>query len=609
MCGIVGYVGARVATPLLVEGLKRLEYRGYDSAGIAVMNGKGVETRKAAGKISQLESVVLASPVHGTLGIAHTRWATHGAPTTCNAHPHHSCDDAIAVVHNGIIENASTLRKLLEDRGHEFRSETDTEVLAHLIEEHFDGSLETAVIDALRHVEGTYGIAVVSSRDPNKIVAARKGSPLLIGLGDGEHFVASDVSAILAHTRQVIYLDDGDVAVLCRDGYRILDVNEASQIDREVSQIDWDLDMIERGGFAHFMLKEIFEQPASVENTMRGRLLSEEGTAKLGGLNMTADDLLHVQNIVITACGTSWHSALIAEHMIEECARVPVEVEYASEFRYRNPIVSDRTLCIVISQSGETADTLAAMREAQQRGARAIGIVNVVGSTIARESDGGVYIHAGPEIGVASTKAFTSQVMALAMFTLKLARLRSLSVVQGRSIVQAMHQLPKQIQQILDGAPTIERIADEFKDATNFLYLGRGYNFPAALEGALKLKEISYIHAEGYPAAEMKHGPIALIDENMPVVFIAPHDSVFDKICSNIQEVKARGGRVIAITSREEPALAGLLDYEIRIPETIDMFTPVLASVPLQLLAYYIAVKRGANVDQPRNLAKSVTVE
>ena len=609
MCGIVGYVGARVATPLLVEGLKRLEYRGYDSAGIAVMNGKGVDTRKAAGKISQLESVVLASPVHGTLGIAHTRWATHGAPTTCNAHPHHSCDDAIAVVHNGIIENASTLRKLLEDRGHQFRSETDTEVLAHLIEEHFDGSLETAVIDALRHVEGTYGIAVLSSRDPNKIVAARKGSPLLIGLGDGEHFVASDVSAILAHTRQVIYLDDGDVAVLCRDGYRILDVNEASQIDRQVSQIDWDLDMIERGGFAHFMLKEIFEQPASVENTMRGRLLAEEGTAKLGGLNMTADDLLHVENIVITACGTSWHSALIAEHMIEECARVPVEVEYASEFRYRNPIVSDRTLCIVISQSGETADTLAAMREAQQRGARAIGIVNVVGSTIARESDGGVYIHAGPEIGVASTKAFTSQVMALAMFTLKLGRLRSLSVVQGRSIVQAMHQLPRQIQQILDGAPTIERIADEFKDATNFLYLGRGYNFPAALEGALKLKEISYIHAEGYPAAEMKHGPIALIDENMPVVFIAPHDSVFDKICSNIQEVKARGGRVIAITSREEPALAGLLDYEIRIPETIDMFTPVLASVPLQLLAYYIAVKRGANVDQPRNLAKSVTVE
>jgi glucosamine--fructose-6-phosphate aminotransferase (isomerizing) len=609
MCGIVGYVGPRVATPLLVEGLKRLEYRGYDSAGIAIMNGKGVETRKAAGKISQLESLVLANPIHGTLGIAHTRWATHGAPTTGNAHPHHSCDEAIAVVHNGIIENASSLRKLLEDRGHTFRSETDTEVLAHLIEEHFDGNLESAVIDALRHVEGTYGIAVVSSADPNKIVAARKGSPLLIGLGDGEHFVASDVSAILAHTRQVIYLDDGDVAVLCREGYRILDVKQASQIDRQVSRVDWDLDMIERGGFAHFMLKEIFEQPASVQNTMRGRLLPDEGTAKLGGLNMTAEDLLKFDNIVITACGTSWHSALIGEHMIEECARIPVEVEYASEFRYRNPIINDRTLCIVISQSGETADTLAAMREAQRRGARAIGIVNVVGSTIARESDGGVYIHAGPEIGVASTKAFTSQVMALALLTVKLGRLRTLSVSQGRNVVQAMLRLPEQIQQILDAAPTIEHIAEEFKNATNFLYLGRGYNFPAALEGALKLKEISYIHAEGYPAAEMKHGPIALIDENMPVVFIAPHDSVFDKVCSNIQEVKARGGRVIALTSREEPALEGLLDYEIRIPETIDMFTPVLASVPLQLLAYYIAVKRGANVDQPRNLAKSVTVE
>ena len=609
MCGIVGYVGPRVAAPLLVEGLKRLEYRGYDSAGIAVMNGKGVETRKAAGKISELETVVDAKPLHGTLGIAHTRWATHGAPTTCNAHPHHSCDDAIALVHNGIIENASTLRKLLMARGHTFRSETDTEVLAHLIEQHFDGNLETAVIHALRDVEGTYGLAVVSSRDPNKIVAARKGSPLLIGLGDGEHFVASDVSAILAHTRQVIYLDDGDVAVLCREGYRLLDVKEANDIDRQVSRVDWDLDMIERGGFPHFMLKEIFEQPTSLQNTMRGRLLADEGTAKLGGLNVTSEELLQFENIVITACGTSWHSALIGEHMIEECARVPVEVEYASEFRYRNPIVNDRTLCIVISQSGETADTLAAMREAQGRGARVIGIVNVVGSTIARESDGGVYIHAGPEIGVASTKAFTSQVMALALFTLKLGRLRSLSVVQGRTIVQAMQTLPDQIQEILDAAPAIERIAEEFKNTTNFLYLGRGYNFPAALEGALKLKEISYIHAEGYPAAEMKHGPIALIDENMPVVFIAPHDSVFDKICSNIQEVKARGGRVIAITSRDEPALEGLLDHEIRIPETIDMFNPVLASVPLQLLAYYIAVKRGANVDQPRNLAKSVTVE
>jgi glucosamine--fructose-6-phosphate aminotransferase (isomerizing) len=396
--------------------------------------------------------------------------------------------------------------------------------------------------------------------------------------------------------------------VLDRNGYQIIDMN-ALPLERAVASIDWDLDMIERGGFAHFMLKEIFEQPDTVKNTMRGRLLNETGTAKLGGLNMTAEELLKFDNILITACGTSWHSALIGEFLIEELARVPVEVEYASELRYRNPIISEKTLCIVISQSGETADTLAAMREAQRRGARALGIVNVVGSTIARESDGGIYIHAGPEIGVASTKAFSSQVTALAMFALKLARLRGLTELEGKRIVEAMQKLPDQIAEILETAPAIEEIAEQFKDVTNFLYLGRGYSFPAALEGALKLKEISYIHAEGYPAAEMKHGPIALIDENMPVVFIAPHDSVFDKIVSNIHEVKARGGRVIALTSRKEPALAGKLDYEIRIPETIDMFTPILASVPLQLLAYYIAVKRGANVDQPRNLAKSVTVE
>ncbi|MDQ3696513.1 MAG: glutamine--fructose-6-phosphate transaminase (isomerizing) [Gemmatimonadota bacterium] len=608
MCGIVGYVGPRVATPLLIEGLKRLEYRGYDSAGVAIMNGRGIETRKAAGKITELEIVVGIDPVQGTCGIAHTRWATHGAPTHCNAHPHLSCDGAVAVVHNGIIENATALRQALEDAGHTFRSETDTEVLAHLIEEFFEGNLEEAVIAALGKVEGTYGIAVVSSKDRDKIVAARKGSPLLVGLGEQEYYVASDVSAILAHTRQVIYLDDGDLAVLERDAYRIIDLTAAT-LHKTVSRIDWDLDMIERGGFQHFMLKEIFEQPQTIENTMRGRLLDEDGTARLGGLNLSDEDLLKFDNILITACGTSWHSALIAEYMIEELARIPVEVEYASELRYRNPIITDRTLCIVISQSGETADTLAAMREAQRRGARTLGIVNVVGSTIAREADGGIYIHAGPEIGVASTKAFTSQVVALALFTLKLARLRNLSVVRGREIVAAMRALPAQIQEILDSAPAIEVIAEEFKDVTNFLYLGRGFNFPAALEGALKLKEISYIHAEGYPAAEMKHGPIALIDEHMPVVFIAPHDSVFEKIVSNVAEVKARGGCVIGLTSRAEPSLVGRLDYELRIPETIDMFTPVLASVPLQLLAYYIAVKRGADVDQPRNLAKSVTVE
>ena len=610
MCGIVGYVGPKVATPMLIEGLKRLEYRGYDSAGVATLNGKGLETRKAAGKIAKLETAVEESPITGTIGIAHTRWATHGAPNTCNAHPHHDCTNSIAVVHNGIIENATALRHELESRGHTFVSETDTEVLAHLIEAASEGGepLEDAVIDALRLVEGTYGIAVISTRDPGKIVCARKGSPLLLGLGEGEFYVASDVAAILEHTRQVVYLDDGEMGVLTSKGYEVLDLN-ARRVRKGVSRIDWDLDQIEKGGYPHFMLKEIFEQPQTVQNTMRGRLVVDEGFSKLGGLNLTRDELIGIDQIIITACGTSWHSGLIGEMMFEEHARVPTETEYASEFRYRNPLVSPKTLCVVISQSGETADTLAAMREAKRRGAKTLGLVNVVGSTIAREDDGGIYLHAGPEIGVASTKAFTSQVIALALLTLKLARLRNMSVVKGREIAQAMLELPGQIQSILDRAHEIETIADRFKDATNFLYLGRGYNFPVALEGALKLKEISYIHAEGYPAAEMKHGPIALIDENMPVVFIAPHDSVFDKVTSNVQEVKARGGQVIALTSRDEPSLAGKIDFEIRIPETIDMLYPILAAIPLQLLAYYIAAKRGLDVDQPRNLAKSVTVE
>jgi len=608
MCGIVGYVGPRAATPLLIEGLKRLEYRGYDSAGVAVQNGGGVETRKAAGKIARLEAALGAKPVHGTFGIAHTRWATHGPPTETNAHPHtdERCD--VAVVHNGIIENAPAIRTLLQQTGHTIASETDTEVLAHLIESAYDGCLEDAVLEALAHVEGTYGIAVMHAREPGKIVAARKGSPLLVGVGDGEYFVASDVSAILAHTRDVVYLEDGELAVVMRDGFKVMSL-DAREVAKEVSRIDWDLDQIERGGFDHFMLKEIFEQPQTLENTMRGRLLLEEGFSKLGGLNISKEDLLAIDNITITACGTSWHSALIGEQMIEELCRIPVEVEYASEYRYRNPIVTPNTLVIVISQSGETADTLAAMREAKRRGARTLGLVNVVGSTIAREDDGGIYLHAGPEIGVASTKAFTSQVVALALFTLKLARLRDLSVERGRALAQALAALPAQVQSILDRAEEIEALAEEFKRASNFLYLGRGYNFPTALEGALKLKEISYIHAEGYPAAEMKHGPIALIDALMPVVVVAPHDAVFDKVTSTIQEVKARGGRIIAITTREEPSLKGQLDFEFRIPESVDMLTPILASIPLQLLAYYIAVKRGCNVDQPRNLAKSVTVE
>lgn len=608
MCGIVGYIGLRQATPLLIEGLKRLEYRGYDSAGIAVYDGETLETRRAAGKIAKLEGALAADPLTGNVGIAHTRWATHGPPTERNAHPHLSSDDTVAVVHNGIIENSHVLRQHLTALGHTFRSDTDTETLSHLIQELFEGSLEEAVIGALRKVEGTFGIAVVSSKDPAKIVAARKGSPLLIGVGTDEYFLASDASAILAHTREVVYLNDGDLAVLTPDGYRVMDI-DATPLSRSVERIEWDLAAIERGGYAHFMLKEIFEQPQTVANTMRGRLIMEDGRSKLGGLNMSHDELMNIDQVVITACGTSWHSALIGEMMIEDFARIPTEVEYASEFRYRNPIITPRTLCIVISQSGETADTLAAMREAKRRGARTLGFVNVVGSTIAREDDGGVYLHAGPEIGVASTKAFTSQVVALALLALKLGRKRTVSVMRGREVAQALADLPKQIQSILDRAPEIEKMADSFKDVHNFLYLGRGYNFPTALEGALKLKEISYIHAEGYPAAEMKHGPIALIDESMPVVFIAPHDAVFEKIVSNIQEVKARHGKTIVITSRDEPALEGLIDFEFRVPETIDMLTPVLASVPLQLLAYYIAVKRGANVDQPRNLAKSVTVE
>ena len=608
MCGIVGYVGERKASGFLIEGLKRLEYRGYDSAGIAMSNGHGLETRKAKGKISNLESVVNANPIHGSVGIAHTRWATHGQPNECNAHPHTDCTNTIAVVHNGIIENFSALRKMLQMQGHTFRSETDTEVLAHLVEAAFDGKLEDAVIDALNLVQGTYGIAVISSRDPDKIVCARQGSPLLIGLGQGEYYVASDVAAILQHTRQVVYLDDGEMGVLTGKGYEVLDLN-ARRISKGVSRIDWSLDEIEKGGFEHFMLKEICEQPQTIENTMRGRLVAEEGFSKLGGLNLTKEELLGIDHVVITACGTSWHSGLIGGMYIEELARIRAEVEYASEFRYRNPIVTDKTLCVVVSQSGETADTLAAMREAKRRGAKTLGLVNVVGSTIAREDDGGIYLHAGPEIGVASTKAFTSQVIALALLTLKLARLRNMSVVQGRDVATAMQALPQQIQTILDDAAEIEQIAERFKDATNFLYLGRGYNFPVALEGALKLKEISYIHAEGYPAAEMKHGPIALIDSEMPVVFVAPHDSVFDKVVSNIQEVKARGGRVICITSQDEPVLDGLIDFEIRVPQTIDMLYPILTVIPLQLLAYYIAVKRGLNVDQPRNLAKSVTVE
>ncbi len=608
MCGIVGYIGPRPAAGLLIEGLKRLEYRGYDSSGIAVVNGDGLKIFKAAGKLTQLEQLLDGRLPHGTIGIGHTRWATHGAPNTPNAHPHTDQSGRIACIHNGIIENAGAIRTALKQRGHTFKSETDTEVLAHLVGEFYQGNLEEAVAMALGDVDGAYGLAFVCSDEPNVLVAARKGSPLLVGVGEGEWFVASDASPLLQYTRSVVYLDDGEMAVLTRDGYRIRNLQKA-RISKPVSQIEWDLATIERGGYDHFMLKEIFEQAESVENTLRGHLLEDEGTARVTGLNMTDDELKQVQRIVITACGTSWHSALIGEYMLEEMARIPVEVEYASEFRYRNPVVDERTLVIGISQSGETADTLAAIREAKHRGARTIGLVNVVGSTIAREVDGGIYLHAGPEVGVASTKAFTSQVAALALVTLRLARLRNLSILQGRQFIQALKLIPAQIQQILGRAHEVKAIADRFVHHNNALYLGRGVNFPVALEGALKLKEISYIHAEGYPAAEMKHGPIALIDENMPVVFIAPRDAVYQKILSNIEEVKARRGQVIALVNECDGQVDRLADVCFEIPETLDLLTPLLTVVPLQLFSYYVAVRRGCNVDQPRNLAKSVTVE
>jgi len=610
MCGIVGYTGPRPAAGLVLEGLRRLEYRGYDSAGLATIDGGHLILHKAAGRLAVLEQQLAGSLPPGTTAIAHTRWATHGAPTVVNAHPHTDCGDTIALVHNGIIENAGALRTVLRQRGHVFRSETDTEVLVHLIEDLYPagGALEDAVSAALRQVEGTYGLAVISTRDPDTVVAARHGSPLLVGVGVGEQFVASDAAAVLAHTRSVVYLDDGEIAVLTPERHRILDLR-AGEKTKTVTQVDWDLATVERAGHPHFMLKEILEQSESIRNTLRGRLVEEEGAVHLGGLNLDDEQLLRVNRVVITGCGTSWHAGLIGEYMIEELARLPTEVEYASEFRYRNPIVDDRTLVVGISQSGETADTLAALREAKRRGAPTLGLVNVVGSTIAREVDGGIYLHAGPEIGVASTKAFTSQIAALALLTLQLGRLRTMSILQGRHVVRALAELPALVERVLARAPEAEQIAERLVHASNVLYLGRGYNFPVALEGALKLKEISYIHAEGYPAAEMKHGPIALIDDRMPVVFVAPRDAVYQKVLSNVEEVQARGGRVIAVVTEGDTDVARLAEHAIEIPETLDLLTPVLTVLPLQLLAYHVAVRRGCDVDRPRNLAKSVTVE
>lgn len=572
------------------------------------MNNGKISIEKTEGKISMLEQLLVGRDLPGTVGIAHTRWATHGEPTTLNAHPHTDCKQNITVIHNGIIENYRVLKTRLERSGHQITTDTDTEIIAHLIEEFYVDSLETAVQKAVRQLEGTYGLVILSAMDPNKIIGVRNGSPLVVGIAESEYLLASDVSAILKHTRQVIYLDDREMVIVTPSGFTTKTI-ENVEIKKEVEEVSWDLEMIEKGGYDHFMLKEIFEQPETIHNAFRGRLIHEAGMARLGGLNMTDDELRNIRRIVILGCGTSWHAALIGEYMIEEHSRLPVEVEYASEFRYRNPVMTPGTVTFAISQSGETIDTLEAMREAKRKGSRVLGICNVVGSTIARESDGGVYIHAGPEIGVASTKAFTSQVTALSILAIMLGRMRVMSKNEGQDIINSLQKIPRQVQHILDKNAQIEEIAGAYCQDSNFLYLGRGANFPVALEGALKLKEISYVHAEGYPAAEMKHGPIALIDDNMPVVVICPRDNAYQKILGNISEVKARKGRLIVIANEEDEEVAKMADHVITIPQTLDIFYPILAVIPLQLLAYHIAVLRGCNVDQPRNLAKSVTVE
>ena len=610
MCGIVGYIGNRDAVNVLLCGLKRLEYRGYDSSGVAVSHPDGtLEMEKATGKIASLEKKLKSHPLSAQVGIAHTRWATHGAPTEKNAHPQVSFDGKIMVVHNGIIENYTQIKKKLEADGVKFVSETDTEVVTHLIAKLYHGDIKAAVLEALNKLEGTFGLAILCADEPNVLVGARRGSPLVLGLGgNGEYFLASDVTAIVDYTQKVVYLDDDDVVIAKRDGYEIVTVS-SHLVNRCVEQVDFDADAASKGGFEHFMLKEIFEQPEALRNTMRGRLLLADGSAKLAGLDANRLELRNLNRIIITACGTSYYAGMVGEYLIEDLAGVPVEVEYASEFRYRNPIIKPGTLVLVISQSGETADTLAALREAKTKGATVLGICNAVGSTIARESDGGVYLHAGPEIGVASTKAFTSQVTVLAMIALLLGRERRVSAEQGIEFARAISNIPEFVEDTLKLSEKIRTIAGKYVHANNFLYLGRHYNYPVAMEGALKLKEISYIHAEGYPAAEMKHGPIALIDENMPVVVIAPKDSLFDKVLSNVREIKARGGRIIAVTTPDCTELSEFADDIIFVPKINPMLMPLVSCIPLQLLAYHIAVLRGNDVDQPRNLAKSVTVE
>ena len=613
MCGIVAYLGEKQAYPILLEGLKRLEYRGYDSAGVALMNGE-LTVIKKQGKVSELESYASNKfdNLNYTMGMAHTRWATHGVPNDINAHPHLSGDNKLAIIHNGIIENYASIKEALLERGHSFKSETDTEVLAHFIQEiktQENLSLEEAVRQALTKVIGAYAIVVVDQDEPDKVVGARMSSPLVLGIGDDEYFLASDASPIVKYTNKVIYLEDGDVVTITKEGYQIRNLENKVQTPK-VSELDLKIDEIEKGGYAHYMLKEIFQQPTTIAESMGGRINSNEGWAVLGGMKQNINRIAQSERIILTACGTSWHAALIAEYLFEDLARIPTEVEYASEFRYRNPIINNDDFIIALSQSGETADTLAAVKLAKEKGALIYGVVNAIGSSIARETDCGSYIHAGPEIGVASTKAFTSQVTVLALMALYMGKVRAtLKESYFRQLLASLESVPSKVARILAKDEQIKYIAGEIRNASNALYLGRGYNFPVALEGALKLKEISYIHAEGYPAAEMKHGPIALIDMYMPVIVIATNKSAYEKIVSNIQEVKARKGVVIAIVTEGDEIIKPLADYIIEIPEIEEPFTPLLSVVPLQMLAYHIALMRGCNVDQPRNLAKSVTVE
>ena len=607
MCGIIGYVGQRPALPILIEGLRRLEYRGYDSAGVALVERGKLHITKSAGRISVLEQMLDFQAKH-MAGIGHTRWATHGAPTDINAHPHTCARGKIAVVHNGQIENDRALRTYLERQGVEFRSETDTEALAQLISRFYQGNLEQAVRQALHEISGAYAIAVACADEPDVIVAARNGGPLLIGVGKGEHLVASDPAAILAHTTQVVYMSDGEMARITPDHVHMTTL-DAIPVTREVEEIEWGLEQIELDGYDHFMLKEIHEQPEALQDCLRGRIEARSGTIHLGGLVDCTRELTRARRFILTGCGTAWHAALVGEYLFEELIRTPTETEYASEFRYRNPVIDDGTVVIAVSQSGETADTHAAMMEAKQRGALTLGVVNVVGSTIARETDAGVYLHVGPEIGVASTKAFTAQVAVLAMMACYLGRRKHLSPAAASQFITALEQIPKQIEEILGRADQAKLVAERFNGFENWLYLGRGYNYPVALEGALKLKEISYIHAEGLPAAEMKHGPIALIHEGMPVVVIATSGSQYDRINNNIAQVRARGGSIIAIATEGDRQIAKMAEHVLYVPDTPEPLQPLLTVIPLQLIAYYAALLRNCNVDKPRNLAKSVTVE